>query len=173
MSWPVPLRCPPGASSSSSSRTYWSTFSWSPRPYPWWPGWWSSPIPRLVGAGLLPFDAIVIVAILLLNACLGYAQEAKAERAVDALASNAPHASVLRDGQVVSLETSQIVPGDVVVLAEGDTVSADGRFLTAAGLRVAEASLTGEPLPVSKRPARLDKTPPWTTGPTWPSTGPR
>lgn len=112
-----------------------------------------------MGAGPLPFDAIVIVAILLLNACLGYAHEAKAERAVDALASmTAPHASVLRDGQVVSLETSQIVPGDVVVLAEGDTVSADGRLLTAAGLRVAEASLTGESLLVSKRPARLDKT---------------
>ena len=115
--------------------------------------------PSAGGGEPLPFDAIVIVAILLLNACLGYAQEAKAERAVDALASmTAPHASVLRGGQVVSLETSRIVPGDVVILAEGDTVSADGRLLTAAGLRVAEASLTGESLPVSKRPARLSGT---------------
>lgn len=113
--------------------------------------------PSAGGGEPLPFDAIVIVAILLLNAVLGYAQEAKAERAVDALASmTAPHASVLRSGQVISLETSQIVPGDVVVLGEGDTVSADGRLLTAASLRVAEASLTGESLPVSKRPARLD-----------------
>lgn len=113
--------------------------------------------PSAGGGEPLPFDAIVIVAILLLNAVLGYAQEAKAERAVDALASmTAPHASVLRNGQVISLETSQIVPGDIVVLGEGDTVSADGRLLAAASLRVAEASLTGESLPVSKRPARLD-----------------
>ena len=110
------------------------------------------------GGEPLPFDAIVIMIILILNAALGYAQEAKAERAVDALASmTAPRASVLRDGQVVSLETSRIVPGDVVVLAEGDSVGADGRLFQAAGLRVAEASLTGESLPVGKRPGRLDQ----------------
>ena len=114
--------------------------------------------PASGGGEPLPFDAIVIMIILILNAALGYAQEAKAERAVDALASmTAPHASVLRDGQVVSLETSRIVPGDVVVLAEGDSVGADGRLFQAAGLRVAEASLTGESLPVGKRPGRLDQ----------------
>ena len=114
--------------------------------------------PAAGGGEPLPFDAIVIMIILILNAALGYAQEAKAERAVDALASmTAPHASVLRDGQVVSLETSRIVPGDVVVLAEGDSVGADGRLFQAAGLRVAEASLTGESLPVGKRPGRLDQ----------------
>ena len=114
--------------------------------------------PAAGGGEPLPFDAIVIMIILILNAALGYAQEAKAERAVDALASmTAPRASVLRDGQVVSLETSRIVPGDVVVLAEGDSVGADGRLFQAAGLRVAEASLTGESLPVGKRPGRLDQ----------------
>ena len=114
--------------------------------------------PAAGGGEPLPFDAIVIMIILILNAALGYAQEAKAERAVDALASmTAPHASVLCDGQVVSLETSRIVPGDVVVLAEGDSVGADGRLFQAAGLRVAEASLTGESLPVGKRPGRLDR----------------
>ena len=114
--------------------------------------------PASGGGEPLPFDAIVIMIILILNAALGYAQEAKAERAVDALASmTAPRASVLRDGQVVSLETSRIVPGDVVVLAEGDSVGADGRLFQAAGLRVAEASLTGESLPVGKRPSRLDQ----------------
>ena len=114
--------------------------------------------PAAGGGEPLPFDAIVIMIILILNAALGYAQEAKAERAVDALASmTAPRASVLRDGQVVSLETSRIVPGDVVVLAEGDSVGADGRLFQAAGLRVAEASLTGESLPVGKRPGRLDR----------------
>ena len=114
--------------------------------------------PASGGGEPLPFDAIVIMIILILNAALGYAQEAKAERAVDALASmTAPRASVLRDGQVVSLETGRIVPGDVVVLAEGDSVGADGRLFQAAGLRVAEASLTGESLPVGKRPGRLDR----------------
>ncbi|WP_044097744.1 cation-translocating P-type ATPase [Bifidobacterium sp. 7101] len=114
--------------------------------------------PAAGGGEPLPFDAIVIMIILILNAALGYAQEAKAERAVEALASmTAPRASVLRGGQVVSLETSRIVPGDVVVLAEGDSVGADGRLLQAAGLRVAEASLTGESLPVGKRPGRLDQ----------------
>ncbi|MGX5271354.1 cation-translocating P-type ATPase [Bifidobacterium polysaccharolyticum] len=114
--------------------------------------------PASGGGEPLPFDAIVIMIILILNAALGYAQEAKAERAVDALASmTAPHASVLRGGRVVSLETSRIVPGDVVVLAEGDSVGADGRLFQAAGLRVAEASLTGESLPVGKRPGRLDQ----------------
>ena len=114
--------------------------------------------PAAGGGEPLPFDAIVIMIILILNAALGYAQEAKAERAVDALASmTAPRASVLRDGQVVSLETSRIVPGDVVVLSEGDSVGADGRLFQAAGLRVAEASLTGESLPVGKRPGRLDR----------------
>ena len=114
--------------------------------------------PASGGGEPLPFDAIVIMIILILNAALGYAQEAKAERAVDALASmTAPRASVLRDGQVVSLETGRIVPGDVVVLAEGDSVGADGRLFQAAGLRVAEASLTGESLPVGKRPGRLDQ----------------
>ena len=114
--------------------------------------------PASGGGEPLPFDAIVIITILILNAALGYAQEAKAERAVDALASmTAPRASVLRDGRVVSLETSRIVPGDVVVLAEGDSVGADGRLFQAAGLRVAEASLTGESLPVGKRPSRLDQ----------------
>ena len=114
--------------------------------------------PASGGGEPLPFDAIVIMIILILNAALGYAQEAKAERAVDALARmTAPRASVLRDGQVVSLETGRIVPGDVVVLAEGDSVGADGRLFQAAGLRVAEASLTGESLPVGKRPGRLDQ----------------
>lgn len=114
--------------------------------------------PAAGGGEPLPFDAIVIMIILILNAALGYAQEAKAERAVDALASmTAPRASVLRGGRVVSLETSRIVPGDVVVLAEGDSVGADGRLFQAAGLRVAEASLTGESLPVGKRPGRLDQ----------------
>ena len=106
---------------------------------------------------VLPFDAIVIILILIVNAVLGYIQEARAEQAVAALAQmTAPQTSVLRDGQVVRVNTSEVVPGDIVVLGEGDTVSADGRLLTAASLRIAEASLTGESVPVGKKPDTLD-----------------
>lgn len=100
----------------------------------------------------LPFDAIVIVLILIVNATLGFIQEAKAEQAVEALAKmSAPQTSVLRDGKVQRIETSEVVPGDILVLAEGDSVSADGRLLTSASLRIAEASLTGESVPVGKK----------------------
>ncbi|WP_314687293.1 cation-translocating P-type ATPase [uncultured Bifidobacterium sp.] len=106
----------------------------------------------------LPFDAIVIVLILVLNAALGYVQEARAEKAVDALARmTAPQTSVLRGGRVVRIDTTGIVPGDVLVLGEGDTIPADGRLVASASLRVAEASLTGESVPVPKRPDLLDR----------------
>ncbi|EFA22454.1 cation-translocating P-type ATPase [Bifidobacterium gallicum] len=105
----------------------------------------------------LPFDAIVIVLILIVNAILGYIQEAKAEQAVSALSEmTAPTTNVLRDGRVVRIATTDVVPGDVLVLAEGDTVSADGRLFAAASLRIAEASLTGESVPVGKKPETLE-----------------
>lgn len=107
---------------------------------------------------VVPFDAIVIVLILIVNAILGYIQEAKAEQAVDALAKmSAPTTSVLRDGQVSRIPTIDIVPGDILVLGEGDTVSADGRLFASASLRIAEASLTGESVPVAKSIATLEK----------------
>ena len=106
---------------------------------------------------VLPFDAIVIILILIVNAVLGYIQEARAEQAVEALAQmTAPQTSVLRDGKIVHINTSDVVPGDIVVLGEGDTVSADGRLFAAASLRIAEASLTGESVPVGKKPDTLD-----------------
>ena len=99
----------------------------------------------------------MIVLILIVNAVLGYIQEARAEQAVAALAQmTAPQTSVLRDGQVARVNTSEVVPGDIVVLGEGDTVSADGQLLTAASLRIAEASLTGESVPVGKKPETLE-----------------
>ncbi|OZG66664.1 haloacid dehalogenase [Bifidobacterium hapali] len=109
------------------------------------------------GAGEpLPFDALVIVLILIVNAVLGYIQEARAEQAVAALAQmTAPQTAVLRDGKVVHINTTDVVPGDIVVLGEGDTVSADGRLFAAASLRIAEASLTGESVPVGKKPETL------------------
>lgn len=101
---------------------------------------------------VLPFDSIVIVIILIVNAVLGYIQESRAQQAVEALSRmSAPQTSVLRDGHVMRINTVEVVPGDILVLGEGDAVSADGRLLAAASLRIAEASLTGESVAVSKR----------------------
>ena len=86
--------------------------------------------PGAEGGEVLPFDAIVIILILIVNAVLGYMQEAKAEAAVEALAQmTAPQTSVLRDGKVMRINTADVVPGDIIVLAEGDSVSADGRLV--------------------------------------------
>ncbi|MFZ2401065.1 MAG: HAD-IC family P-type ATPase, partial [Bifidobacterium adolescentis] len=107
--------------------------------------------PGAEGGEILPFDAIVIVLILIVNAVLGYIQESKAEEAVEALSQmTAPQTNVLRDGKIARINTVDVVPGDMVVLGEGDSIPADGRLLAAASLRVAEASLTGESAPVGK-----------------------
>ena len=103
------------------------------------------------GADEVPFEVIVILAVLLANAVLGYAQEARAEQAVAALARMAAaQAGVLRDGEVRRVPSTEVVPGDVLVLAEGDAVAADARLVEARALKVAEASLTGESEPVLK-----------------------
>ena len=107
--------------------------------------------PGAEGGEILPFDAIVIVLILIVNAVLGYIQESKAEEAVEALSQmTAPQTNVLRDGKIARINTVDVVPGDMVMLGEGDSIPADGRLLAAASLRVAEASLTGESVPVGK-----------------------
>ena len=114
--------------------------------------------PGAEGGEALPFDAIVIVLILIVNAVLGYVQEAKADEAVNALSEmTAPTSNVLRNGRVERIATTDIVPGDVLVLGEGDTVPADGRLFAAASLCIAEASLTGESVPVGKKPETLEK----------------
>ncbi|MBC7481806.1 MAG: HAD-IC family P-type ATPase, partial [Rhizobacter sp.] len=103
-----------------------------------------------------PVDAIVIAIIVLLNGVLGYVQEAKAADAVAALARmTAATSAVLRDGQVLRLPSAELVRGDLIVLAEGDSVGADARLLQAASLRVQEASLTGESEAVLKDAATL------------------
>jgi Ca2+-transporting ATPase len=108
------------------------------------------------GAQGVPFDAIVIVVIVIANAVLGYVQEARAEQAVAALQRMAATtAGVVRDGQPTRVPADELVPGDVLALAEGDTVSADARLLQSASLKVAEASLTGESEPVLKQTAPL------------------
>ena len=103
-----------------------------------------------------PVDAIVIAAIVVLNGVLGYAQEAKAQDAVAALARmTAVTSAVVRDGQVLRVPSADLVPGDLLVLGEGDAVGADGRLVLATSLRVQEASLTGESEAVLKDAATL------------------
>ena len=112
----------------------------------------------LEGADEIPYEAIVILAIVLLNAVLGYVQEARAEQAVAALQRMAAAtAGVVRDGRELRIPAAEVVPGDLLLLAEGDAVSADARLVEAASLLVAEASLTGESEAVLKDPARLDE----------------
>ncbi|MCY7314996.1 MAG: cation-translocating P-type ATPase [Rubrivivax sp.] len=98
-----------------------------------------------------PIDAVVIAAILLFNGLLGHMQETKAENAVAALAKmTATTAAVLRDGKPQRVPSAELVCGDLLVLAEGDAVGADARLVQATGLRVQEASLTGESAAVLK-----------------------
>lgn len=99
-------------------------------------------------------DAGAIVAIVVLNATLGIVQEKRAEEALSALKKlAAPEAHLLRDGQRVSLPARELVPGDIVFLEAGNFIPADVRLLEAVNLRVEEASLTGESLPVQKNAA--------------------
>ena len=99
----------------------------------------------------LPYEAIAIFAVILLNAVMGYIQEARAEEAVTALRQmSAAHANVIRDGARQSIPAAEVVPGDIILIGEGDTVPADGRLIQSTALQTAEAALTGESLPVSK-----------------------
>jgi magnesium-transporting ATPase (P-type) len=98
-----------------------------------------------------PVDAIVIAMVVVLNAVLGYLQEAKAESAVAALARmTAVTSAVVRDGHLLRVPSAELVRGDLLVLAEGDAVGADARLVLATSLRVQEASLTGESEAVQK-----------------------
>lgn len=104
----------------------------------------------------LPYEALAIVAIVILNALMGYIQEARAERAAAALQEmSAARSSVIRDGVRQSIPAAELVPGDIILIAEGDTVPADARLLQCAALQTAEAALTGESVPVTKDVAPL------------------
>src|SRR5918995_4545139 len=99
----------------------------------------------------LPYEGLAIFAIVLLNGVLGYVQESRAERAVAALrAMSAAEASVVRDGERGSVPASELVPGDVILVEEGDTIPSDARLVESTALQASEASLTGESLPVHK-----------------------
>lgn len=110
----------------------------------------------LIAAGVSAFvgereDAIIILAIVVLNAALGIYQEGKAEKSVEALQRlSAPNAKVIREGNLTVVPAADIVPGDVVVLEAGDIIPADIRFFESSNLKVEEASLTGESVPVEK-----------------------
>lgn len=96
-------------------------------------------------------DTGVLMMAVIINAVIGFIQEGKAESALDAIrAMLSPHANVVRDGQRREVNASALVPGDVVMLASGDKVPADLRLISVNELRVEEAALTGESLPVSK-----------------------
>ena len=104
----------------------------------------------------LPYEAIAIFAVVLLNATMGYVQESRAEAAVAALrAMSAADAAVIRGGERRSVPAAEIVPGDVILIEEGDTIPADGRLIESAALQTAEAALTGESLPITKDTAAI------------------
>lgn len=110
----------------------------------------------LEGAHGVPFEALVIAVILAANGLLGYVQEERAEQAVAALQQMAaPHCSVVRGGVERRIDAVDLVPGDVLVLSEGDAVTADGRLIEAASLSIAEAALTGESEAVLKDTSTL------------------
>ncbi len=98
-----------------------------------------------------PYEAIAILAVVLLNALMGYVQQARAEQALAALRRiAAAHAKVLRGGEQRSIPAEELVPGDIILVEEGDTIPADARLVQSVALQTAEAALTGESLPVSK-----------------------
>lgn len=96
-------------------------------------------------------DASVIFGVLILNAVIGYLQEQRAEKAMEALMQMAaPHSKVRRDGKVTQVPSREIVPGDIILLEAGDRVPADGRLIEVHNLKVNESPLTGESMPVDK-----------------------
>ena len=101
-------------------------------------------------------EVFIILAVVLINAVLGVYQESKAEKAIEALREmTAATCKVLRGGKQITIPSAQVVPGDVVVLEAGDAVPADGRILESASMKIEEAALTGESVPVTKRPDAL------------------
>ncbi len=101
--------------------------------------------------GKIPTDAFIILAVVLINAILGVFQESKAEKAIEALqAMTSSMSKVVRDGKHIQIKSEDLVKGDIIVLEAGDDVPADARILESASLKIEEAALTGESVPVEK-----------------------
>ncbi|MCF1632436.1 calcium-translocating P-type ATPase, PMCA-type [Tetragenococcus koreensis] len=97
-------------------------------------------------------DAIIILAVVVINAVMGVIQESKAEQAIEALREmSTPDATVLRNGHRVTINSEELVPGDIILLEAGDVVPADMRLIEASSLKIEESALTGESVPVEKK----------------------
>ncbi len=130
----------PGGLSSRSSKTSSSSYCW--RPQPCRPSWGTS------------FEALVIGIIVLFAVGLGFVQEYRAERALEALREMAaPTATVARGGEEVEISARDLVPGDILLLRAGDRVPADARLIEAVNLKIEESALTGESVPAEKNTA--------------------
>ncbi|NUN09323.1 MAG: calcium-transporting P-type ATPase, PMR1-type [Ignavibacteriaceae bacterium] len=102
-------------------------------------------------------EAIAIIIIVLLAGVLGFVQEFQAGKAIESLRKMAsPHAHVLRNGEEININAADLVPGDIVILKTGDKIPADGRLVESLNLRIEEASLTGESVPVEKSIEKID-----------------
>lgn len=111
-------------------------------------------IAMLMGKGT---DGAVVLAVVVLNTLVGFVQEMRASKAIDALSQMVPQqATVLRDGEQTAVATHEVVPGDVLMLQPGDQVCADARLFEVNGLHVEEAALTGESVPVAKHEASVE-----------------
>ena len=98
-------------------------------------------------------DPIIILGIIIFNACLGVFQESKAEHSLDSLRKlSTPYANVIRDNIMLVIPSKEIVPGDIILLESGNYVPADARLIESIDLKIDESALTGESLPVSKNP---------------------
>jgi len=116
----------------------------------------------LIGAALLAAlvgsrkDAVVILAVVVINALVGFYQEYRAERSLDALKAMLPvRARVRREGKIQEISADAVVPGDLLMLEAGDSVAADGRFFLCSGVDIDESALTGESQPASKQCAQI------------------
>ncbi len=112
-----------------------------------------SAVTEMVEAGrfVTPTDSIIILVVVLINAVLGVAQESKAEKAVEALQKmSAATTKTLRDGKIVTIKSEDLVVGDVILLDAGDAIPADCRIFECASMKIEEAALTGESVPVNK-----------------------
>ena len=99
-----------------------------------------------------PTDVVIILAVVLINAILGVFQESKAEKAIEALQEmSKAQSKVIRDGKQISIPSEDLVVGDIIILEAGDAVPADARILECASMKIEEAALTGESVPVDKK----------------------